>query len=276
MKKMFFALYLSLFNAYASPPQFIYRYDTRPPLDVFNHGFFARGNSDGVDDPLAHMVGSNEALQNSRLISALESPEGYANRFTGMLVSNNISEGYLYRIRATDNVYSMFDYLNNLRQIGFMTNDERVPLANSLLNRARIDREWFAVDHIEAFEVAGAQRIRVNLNTGDVTVEPEEQNPFFTPADTHASDFPYPLLANPAPHMLSFMHTPNGPTPQGNLMGPPSPPSRGVLSSLFSCFGTGSSYTGKTEFDSNRYCHANISMSLGQYYGITENINDTI
>ncbi|MFM5182130.1 hypothetical protein ACEUAY_21525 [Aeromonas veronii] len=273
---LLFLSYLSPFYANAAPPKFVYRYDTRPPEEVFKYGFSAKRPEDGNDDPLELAVGNPSALQNSRLISTSESPEGYVNRFTGMLISNDISEAYLYRIRATDNVYSMVDYLSNLRQIGFMTDDPRVPLATSLLSRYRSEREWFAVDRIEAVEVAGAQRLRVNLGNGDVTVDEEERNPFYNDENTHASAFPFPLVNNPVPDRLSFIRAVNGPTPNGTLMGPPAPPSRGILSSLFSCqpSGSGSSPSGRSSTNKQLKCEADVTMSLGEYYGLIENTND--
>ena len=271
-----FLSYLSPFYANAEPPKFVYRYDTRPPEEVFKYGFSAKKPEDGNDDPLELAVGAPSALQNSRLISTSENPGGYVNRFTGMLINNNISEAYLYRIRATDNIYSMVDYLNNLRQIGFITDDPRVPLATSLLSRFGSEREWFAVDRIEAVEVAGAQRLRVDLSNGNVTVDTEERNPFFTDDNTHASAFPFPIVGNPVPDRLSFIRAINGPTPSGTLMGPPAPPSSGILSSLFSCMpsGSGSSPSGRSSTNKNLKCEADVTMSLGEYYGLIENIND--
>ncbi|WP_161785970.1 hypothetical protein, partial [Aeromonas lacus] len=242
------------------------------------YGFSAKRPEDGNDDPLELAVGTPSALQNSRLISTSEIPGGYVNRFTGMLINSGISEAYLYRVRATDNVYSMVDYLNNLRQIGFMTDDPRVPLATSLLSRYRSEREWFAVDRIEAFQVAGAQRLRVDLSYGDVTVDEEERNPFFTDDNTHASAFPFAVVNNPVPDRLSFIQAMNGPTPSGALMGPPSPPSSGTFSSLFSCLpsGSGSSPSGRSSTNKDLKCEANVTMRLGEYYGLIENINDIL
>ena len=265
---------LSPFFANAEPPKFVYRYDSRPPEEIFKYGFTANGAGDGIDDPLEHITGDT-VLENTRFISTSESPGSNIHTYTGMQLSEGLRELYIYRIRATNNFYSMVDYLNNLRQIGFITDDPRVPLATSFLHRYEYQREWFAVDRIYANQVAGVQRL-VNHGDGNVSLGPEELNPNFIDSNTHASAFPYPLVNAPTPDRLSFMRAPSGPAPSGTLMGPPAPPSRGILSSVFSCLPSGSGTSGRSAPNDVLNCKANVTMSLGRYYGLIENINDIL
>lgn len=265
------------FKAIANPPpKFVYRYDTRPPGEIFNNGFTAMGVELGNNDPLLHIVGG-DVLDDTRFISTSESPGALVNVFTEMQIESNTREIYLYRIRAAPNFYSMLDYLNNLIQIGHITGDSRVTLAASLLERYRYQREWFAVDRIDANQIAGVQRL---LNHGEehVSIGPEELNRNYVDRDTHASAIPYPLVGGPVPPRVAFMRTRVGPAPTGTLMGPPSPPIRGFLSSLFSCLpsGSGSSSSGRTSSYNELKCEADISMSLGYYYGVVDNLHDIL
>ena len=263
------------FIASAAPPKFVYRYDTRPPSEIFKYGFTSLGAGDGNDDPLKYIVGG-EILENSRFISTSESPGAIIHTYTALQISRGLRDVYLYRIRATSNVYSMVDYLNNLRQNGFITGDARVPLATSLLNRYEYQREWFAVDRIDATQVAGVQ-ILVNHGDGNVTVGPEQLNVNYVDRDTHASAYPYPLVGAPVPESIAFMRTDVGPTPSGMLMGPPAPPSRGILSSLFSCLPSGASTSGRaSSYNDELGCTADITITLGHYYGLIDNAYDIL
>ncbi|MFM5182133.1 hypothetical protein ACEUAY_21550 [Aeromonas veronii] len=47
----------STFTAFASPPKFVYRYDSRPPAEIFKSGFSATSPVHGINDPLVHSFG---------------------------------------------------------------------------------------------------------------------------------------------------------------------------------------------------------------------------
>ncbi|KAJ7533480.1 hypothetical protein O6H91_13G051200 [Diphasiastrum complanatum] len=59
-------------DAKKTPPQMVYRADSRPPSEIFKNGFKPRGGASGDDDLLAHVVGGENLLKTG-LISTSQS-----------------------------------------------------------------------------------------------------------------------------------------------------------------------------------------------------------
>ena len=254
----------STFMAFASPPKFVYRYDTRPPAEIFKSGFSATSPGHGINDPLVHAFG-HDYLDDTRFISTTSHPQSLIHVFSNNMIADGIPRYYLYRIRATSNFYGMNDYLSNLRQIGFITGDPRVPVATHLLTLQRYENEWFAVDRIAANQIAGVQMI-LRGEGEDISIGPEELNPNYVDQPTTASANPYPIVEGPVPDELAFMLNREGPTPTGQLMGPPSAGAQGSLMSMFNCVPSG--FWGRSYSDP--LCRPDVTMKLGYFYGLVE------
>ena len=107
------------------PPATVYRYDSRPPEDVFQNGFTAWGNNDNV---LEHLTGRSCQVgsSNSAFVSTSSS-----RRYTEVYLEHRMQEaveaeragrgtghfiGYIYEVRADNNFYnassSYFEYVD--------------------------------------------------------------------------------------------------------------------------------------------------------------------
>ncbi|MGY3864038.1 hypothetical protein ACW5WN_21005 [Aeromonas lacus] len=266
---IFMGVLIATFMAFASPPKFVYRYDSRPPAEIFKWGFSATSPGNGINDPLVHSFG-HDYLDNTRFISTTRNPDSLIHLFSNLMITHGQPQYYLYRIRATSNFYGMNDYLSNLRQIGFINGDPRVPVATHLLELQRYQNEWFAVDRIEANQIAGVQMV-LRGEGEDISIGPEELNANYVDHPTTASAHPYPIVEGPVPNELSFMLNREGPTPIEHLMGPPPPPGsqrRGWLMSIFPCAPSG--FFGRWASYSDPICTPDVTMSIGYFYGLIE------
>lgn len=138
--------------AFAAPPKFVYRVDTRPPSVIFAEGFRAWGNNHNI---VAHINGatcSNDGSTSAFVSTAasFDAARGIANQH---LMQRSVT--YIYRIRADQTFYSGPASVDWLQQ----RSGSASPLSVMSLEMARRADEWDAVDGIPAQNIVEAQEV---------------------------------------------------------------------------------------------------------------------
>lgn len=196
-------------------PKLIYRIDSRPPEEIFNHGFRPWGSNNNF---FHHILGyslGDEIPEDRRsgIISASDSPDSSLRFFGGML--NNPFEGlqyYLYEIRADENVYSAQRtasfYQQRIRTglINFEEGDleTAIDAVDSIYREFAYQREWFNVGPIPRERIRSAWRVDsvpinpIHIRHQQDTVyftprinDPEIRNDHYIDANTYANNLPY-------------------------------------------------------------------------------------
>jgi hypothetical protein len=124
----------------ADPPDIVYRVDSRPPEEVFVHGFQAWGNDHNI---VAHVNG-HTCTGNTRTSAFISTMTNY--NMVNALAENHLMERlvtYIYSIRADSNFYdaaASVAYYQCYRPSS--------PLSISSIANSRRVREWAAVRRI--------------------------------------------------------------------------------------------------------------------------------
>ncbi|AMG86516.1 pertussis toxin ADP-ribosyltransferase subunit S1 [Bordetella bronchiseptica] len=176
------------------PPATVYRYDSRPPEDVFQNGFTAWGNNDNV---LEHLTGRSCQVgsSNSAFVSTSSS-----RRYTEVYLEHRMQEaveaeragrgtghfiGYIYEVRADNNFYgaasSYFEYVDT-----YGDNAGRI-LAGAL---ATYQSEYLAHRRIPPENIRRVTRVYHNGITGETTTT-EYPNARYVSQQTRANPNPY-------------------------------------------------------------------------------------
>ncbi|MBJ7263320.1 MAG: hypothetical protein JHC61_06090 [Burkholderiaceae bacterium] len=151
-------LFISQGVSLATPPSLVYRVDTRPPDEIFVHGFRAWGNDHNI---VAHVNGHTctGAARTSAFVSTMAS-----FHMVDELVASHLRERattYVYSIRADSNFYSApatVDY--------FQSYNPLAPLSLNSLRMSRRVQEWVAVDRIPPQNISSVvARHRNGVNT---------------------------------------------------------------------------------------------------------------
>ncbi len=196
-------------------PKLIYRVDSRPPQEVFEHGFTPWGqNPDFFEHVLGYSLGDDIPQERrSGLISASDSPDSSVRFFGGLMVNPfDRLEYYLYEIRADETVYSaqrtasFYQQRIHTGQVEFVQGDmdTAIDAVDAIMGDFAYQREWFSVGPIPRERVRSAWRMdAVSINPDHIrhqpdTVyftprinEPEIMNPNYVDANTFANDLPY-------------------------------------------------------------------------------------
>jgi len=95
----------------------VYRFDTRPPSEIFSSGFAPRG---GDTNLIRHALAWTEESAFIATTASLEAAENFANTY---VQADPDAPGYIYRIEADDSFYevtaSLESFLEQERQRGF-------------------------------------------------------------------------------------------------------------------------------------------------------------
>lgn len=183
----FFICYLLSAVAKAEEYFYVYRYDQRPPDEVFRDGIGAWG---GNDDVYEHMTGSS--CSTGSMTSAFVSTtilQRYAELLQGAREVSRRTQGstftgYIYRIRADESFYNMVESFLYYR---------RINQRSDLLSQAQI--AGFSWEYIVPIRIP-------SVNIQDVTVTEYDEagviqsvsttlNPNYIYRDTHTSPLPY-------------------------------------------------------------------------------------
>lgn len=196
-------------------PRLIYRIDSRPPEEIFEHGFRAWGtNTNFFRHILGYSLGGDlSESEGSAFISASDSPDSSLRFFGGMLNEpGDPLEYYLYEIRADNTVYSalrtasFYQQRINTGLVDFQDETDMetmIDAVDSIFGEFAYQREWFSVGPIPRERVRSAWRIdsvpidphhirhqRSVYYTPRIN-EPEELNTHYVDGNTYANELPY-------------------------------------------------------------------------------------
>ncbi|MGO4503145.1 MULTISPECIES: scabin-related ADP-ribosyltransferase [unclassified Dyella] len=138
--------------AFAAPPKFVYRVDTRPPSVIFAEGFRAWGTNHNI---VAHINGATCSSDGST--SAFVSTAANFNAARDIANKHLLQRSvtYIYRIRADQTFYSGPASMDWLQQRSGSVS----PLSVLSLEMARRADEWDAVDGIPAQNIVETQEV---------------------------------------------------------------------------------------------------------------------
>ncbi|WP_051619099.1 hypothetical protein [[Mycoplasma] collis] len=210
-----------------TPPQYVYRVDTRPPDVIFREGFRNLGN---VRNFFEHIVSTN--FGQSYFVSFSDTPTAAIRFFGSWLrayVPQHPREAYLYEVRADDHFYNARGTGENLIDI---IRTDRVTYESGDYDMARMglnalrtsfsyQREWFSDGPVLGTSIRSAWRVdavpidptHVHHPAGRVVEttrihEPEILNEHYVELPTHANPNPWTPQAV-APFRLSVPQTAN-------------------------------------------------------------------
>lgn len=195
----FIILNLISLMGFATPPIWVYRFDTRAPEEIFQFGFSARGGNDNVEQhvsgfSLRNQIGSESA---SAFIATTAS-QASVNRWMPVAMVQNAGYSnrmWVYTIRATSNFIDINRILENTERVDPSARTRRN--ANILLARYGDQDEWAALDNISYQQVFTAVEYRYEslllqaLPTGNSRV-----NARYRFDTTRGSDDLYPIHGN--------------------------------------------------------------------------------
>ncbi|AJI94227.1 pertussis toxin, subunit 1 family protein [Yersinia ruckeri] len=185
----------------ATPPETVWRVDTRDFWEIFHYGFSPLGNNDSV---LEHLSGSSCRSTDSvdgdtAFISTTSSYEfalNYAERILRRINESGVANGivYIYQIRATDNMYSAEHSLEHLLQGGVSENHDE---ARRILRFAPYLSEWMALRRITPEQIEFATP--VHFVRGGIRNDGNMPNSRFVRRNTRGNPNPYrnALLEHP-------------------------------------------------------------------------------
>jgi hypothetical protein len=198
--KQLYAYLLALLALVAQPclaqADVVYRFDTRPPEQIFAEGFAPRGSDLSLVDHWRYSSSARSGFVGTtdRHSIALEFAEAYFQR-TGT------RRGFVYRISANQHFYSVAlsaeDLLQRMRAAGAQTSHRR--FAQTLrdgLEAFGWEREYVSDRAIPGTMIAAATEVTgTSLAGGRMRIDETEpqDNPHFVITGTHANTGPYPM-----------------------------------------------------------------------------------
>jgi len=195
---------------------FVYRFDTRPPQEIFATGFAPRGTNLDLMDRLTRRYMRSRGTGNSGLI-ATTADSHVALQIAGIhMAQRGLTQGYIYRIRADQHFYSAGLSLRDLRQrrlsAGMDTSDIDEVIEDFGWEQTYVSDRAITADMIVAVDSAmstgtpplpGAIRASTDLDFS-------RRNPHYVNRDTYANPAPYPM-PGPAPRGPSLCPNPQPP-----------------------------------------------------------------
>jgi len=192
---------------------FVYRFDTRPPQEIFATGFAPRGTNLDLMDRLTRRYMRSRGTDNSGLI-ATTADSHVALQIAGIyMAQRGLVQGYIYRIRADQNFYSANLSLRDLRQrrlsAGTDTSDIDEVIEDFGWEQTYVSDRAITADMIIAVDslmstgtppLPGAIRASTDLDFS-------RRNPHYVSRDTYANPGAYPM-PGPAPRGPSLCPTP--------------------------------------------------------------------
>lgn len=126
----------------------LYRIDSRPYEEIFQHGFQAHGYNDNLQDHLTsrsctYPASGNIAQPNTAFISVSASSDWSERYVLGLMNPDRLTVNR-YRIRSSNNIYQMTRTLNAYD-----------PTYNSGLDTAGAQSEWIAYRYIPREDIIG-------------------------------------------------------------------------------------------------------------------------
>lgn len=182
-------------GAIAAPPKFVYRFDTRPPDEIFKKGFSSWGDNDNV---FAHISGQSCVLvppeQRTTAFIATTSDHGWASsRAITLSLIEPYQRVYVYRIRADSNFYSGMDSLNR-----YIRSNPQVRVSPENMIVLEESNEYMAHRRIRPENVESA----TVYYRGAGSPEP---NPGYVSENTHANVVAYGGTADSVHNRLTWV-----------------------------------------------------------------------
>lgn len=138
-----------------APPTIVYRLDTRPPAVIFQTGF-----EPWYDDTnIVRHVNGNPL---SAYVSTTTDPNMYREFAPITFDLDNITDVWVYRIRATSNFYNTAGSLDYLRRLPSISPDNRALVERTYRDFER-QHEWSALGHVPATQIIDAGRLNRDI-----------------------------------------------------------------------------------------------------------------
>lgn len=196
-----FVLLLALCGAFPSQAwakiHFVYRFDTRPPSEIFSTGFVPRGNN---ADLLQHVISSYR--DDSAFIGTTSSYEAALRFARTQLRGVSDVTGYIYEIAADDSFYevtsSLEGFLERERAAGIHPDNRFMALTVDMaIAEFRWEHEFVATRPIAASSIYWGIEVNVMREShGSVRVEQGSRHDHASPRErpnTFANLDPYPV-----------------------------------------------------------------------------------
>lgn len=187
-------------------PKFVYRFDTRPPEEIFSTGFTARGTNLDLRRYLsdARFIRSRGPSGNPGFIASTEYSAAALVVGEYTMARRGIARGYIYRIRADDHFYDLNLSVRNLREISRAAGCvEEANYCTDWLTDFFTDSTFISDRPIPASMIASVDVVdsagMVNIvdhavqlhHRMNLVVSQTIDNSHYIDADTHANPHPY-------------------------------------------------------------------------------------
>lgn len=170
-------------------PAWVYRFDTRPPDQIFSHGFVPYGiNADLV----AHVDGTSLAEHTSAFVATTDDPEVISAILLRHAELNPRESDplWVYQIRPTENFFDVDASLATVAPNMAVYNRARI-----LRARYGWQHEWAAFGPIHPIQILSARQYRITPQ-GRVEFVQERANPAYRSNAPQASRRPYQIRDN--------------------------------------------------------------------------------
>lgn len=195
---IFSSLIVSQIAYVQAAPQVVFRSTLTPPSEVFKDGFKSPGSNDNLPE---HVNGGSCKKGTTAFVATSSDHNFIIRRWAAdglwMEPPSVYPEVYMYSIRATDNIYSVYDSL--------ISTGERQD--RNLAERFRHQSEWVAHGGIQASQIQSATVYRRGRTPGELQFVRVIPNPNYEHGQTEANSAPYPVAQQQGASNLSLTPT---------------------------------------------------------------------
>lgn len=167
-------------SVFAIPPTLLYRADTRPPEEIFIHGFYPSGTYDGLVQHFLSNIGSDSVFEEeemrSAFIGATDDFHDVALTFARQHIKDmGLNQTYIYGIVPDEHFYNVIDSIRaHITQIISEGKEDKLSAYIRTLREAIDDfeweHEWIANQPIAGNRIRWVRRV-VRSGEGDIDVE---------------------------------------------------------------------------------------------------------